>query len=171
MNRILCGMALAVLSTYAHAHVTLEQQSAPAGSTYKAVFRVGHGCDGSPTTAVTIFLPDGFNGFKPMPKPGWLLEVRNEALAQPYESHGKPVTERVASVTWRGGRLLDSEYDEFVLRGSLPASAGKRWIRVLQQCEKGQNDWAQIPTPGASRPPFPAAALELMPATSTVHKH
>lgn len=172
MKKILSGMALAVLSTTAvQAHVTLEQQSATASTTYKAVFRVGHGCEGSPTTAVTVFLPEGFVGFKPMPKAGWQLDVKTEKLAQPYESHGKPVTERVASVSWRGGRLLDGEYDEFVMRGSLPATPGKRWIRVLQQCEKGQNDWAEVPVEGKPRPAFPPAALDIQPAAGHAHHH
>ena len=38
----------------AHAHVTLEQPKAPAGSTVKAVLRVGHGCDGSATHTLRV---------------------------------------------------------------------------------------------------------------------
>ena len=33
------------------AHITLETEKAPPDSTYKAVLRVGHGCEGKPTTA------------------------------------------------------------------------------------------------------------------------
>ena len=39
---------LAAIASDARAHVTLEQQQAVAGSTYKAVLRVPHGCEGSP---------------------------------------------------------------------------------------------------------------------------
>lgn len=169
---ILCASLSAPL---AQAHVTLEQQSAVASSNYKAVFRVGHGCDGSPTTAVTVFLPEGFVGGKPMPKAGWKLDVRTEKLARPYESHGKPVTERAAQFTWSGGRLLDAEYDEFVVRVTLPEKVGKQWIRVLQQCEKGQNDWAEVPVEGKPRPAMPPAALEIVPAPApaapAAHSH
>ena len=52
-------LAAASLAGAAQAHITLEQPSAEAGSTYKAVFRVGHGCDGSPTRAITVHLPPG----------------------------------------------------------------------------------------------------------------
>lgn len=164
------ALAASVLPA-AQAHVTLEQASAVAGSTYKAVFRVGHGCAGSPTTRITVFLPPGFVGAKPMPKPGWALSIQNEPLLQPYDSHGQPITERAAVITWSGGRLLDAEYDEFVLRGNLPAEAGQHYFRVLQSCEKGENDWAAIPT-GHDQPAFPAAVLTLTPATAKPsHQH
>ncbi len=166
----LLGAALCLPA--AQAHITLEQKSAVAGSSYKAVFRVGHGCDGAATTAITVFLPEGFVGAKPMPKAGWQTEISKEKLAQPYDSHGTPVTERAAQISWRGGLLRDAEYDEFVISLSLPATPGKRWIRVLQQCEKGQNDWAAIPVEGQPRPRFPAAALDLLPAAEAhAHQH
>ena len=50
--------AFACLSA-ASAHVTLERQEAPVGSSYKAVLRVPHGCDGSPTTAIRVRVPAG----------------------------------------------------------------------------------------------------------------
>ena len=80
---------LVCAASAAHAHVTLEQPKAAAGSSYKAVFRIGHGCAGSATHTVNVALPAGFRGAKPMPKPGWTLTVRKAALAQPYESHGR----------------------------------------------------------------------------------
>ena len=38
-------------ATAAFAHITLETQEAKVGSTYKAVLRVPHGCDGKATKA------------------------------------------------------------------------------------------------------------------------
>jgi uncharacterized protein YcnI len=52
MNRIrvaaLAAATALALTGAAMAHVTLETAEAPAGSYYKAVMRVGHGCEGSP---------------------------------------------------------------------------------------------------------------------------
>ena len=110
------------LSFSATAHVTLEQQSAIAGSTYKAVVRVPHGCGVSPTTSITVFLPDGFIGAKPMPKAGWNLSTTIEKLAVPFDSHGTMIETRPAVIKWSGGLLQDSEYDEFIFRVSLPAA-------------------------------------------------
>jgi len=47
-RRLLAGAAgvLATLSC-ASAHITLEQQQAPVASSYKAVMRVPHGCEGA----------------------------------------------------------------------------------------------------------------------------
>jgi len=50
-------------------HVTLEQRQAAVGAAYKAVFRVPHGCDGSPTIAIRVRIPEGVLDVKPMPKP------------------------------------------------------------------------------------------------------
>lgn len=51
MKFLTLALLIAVLCTpSALAHVTLENQQAPIGSTYKAVFRVPHGCKGNPTT-------------------------------------------------------------------------------------------------------------------------
>ena len=43
----------------AHAHVTLDQPDAFAGATTKLTFNITHGCAGSPTLAVTAYLPPG----------------------------------------------------------------------------------------------------------------
>ena len=51
--------ALAVIAPWAQAHVTLEQKQAPAGSYYKAVVQVTHGCAGSAMTAIRVQIPEG----------------------------------------------------------------------------------------------------------------
>ena len=154
----------------AGAHVTLEQPAAAAGSYYKATLRVGHGCAGSPTTALTVFLPEGFQGAKPMPKPGWQQVIAKAKLAQPYESHGKRVIEDVASITWKGGSLADAHYDEFALFGKLPAREGKLYFKVLQECESGKNEWFAIPEAGKSLHDYPQPAAELL-LTAPEHAH
>lgn len=173
--------ALMLLTLGAQAHVTLDQATAPAGSIYKAVFKVGHGCDGSPTHTLTVRLPAGFRGAKPVPRAGWTLTVRRDTLAQPYDSHGKKITEDVVEVSWKAASreawLDDAWYDEFTVRGQLPDQAGPLWFKVLQVCEKGSNDWAQVPTAGTSTQGLssPAALLEVRAAepaaSAAVHLH
>lgn len=145
-------LATLALAGGAHAHITLEQKSAPAGSTYKAVFRVGHGCAGSATRAIVVHVPAGVQHAQPMPKAGWTVEV------QP--AGGAPT-----QIAWRGGPLPDAHYDEFVLRAKLPAQAGPLWWRVQQQCENGENDWANIPANGTDTRGVksPAALLNVLP--------
>ena len=160
-----------------HAHVTLEQPKAPAGSTVKAVLRVSHGCDGSATHTVRVSIPTGLRGAKPMPKAGWSLDVRRAALAQPYESHGRPVTEDVVEVTWKANSrdawLADAHYDEFVVRGQLPYKPGALWFKVQQVCERGELNWADVPPAGVSIRGLkaPAVLLEVTPADGAGHPH
>lgn len=164
-------IAVLLLPASAPAHVVLEHQSAQAGSYYKAVFRVGHGCDGAATTSITVRLPEPMASVKPMVKPGWTVALRAEAPATPLMHHGKPVTEAVVEVTWTGGPLADAHYDEFALMLKLPATPGRRWFKVKQVCERGENDWSQVPADGATTQGLktPAARLDIEPAGEKPH--
>jgi uncharacterized protein YcnI len=169
--------ALLASSAASYAHIVLADQAALAGTSYRATFRVGHGCDGSPITALRVTLPLGFTGAKPMPKPGWVLAVKVGKLDKPYASHGKTMTDDVVEISWTAAdqdhALPDAHYDEFVLRGGLPAAAGPVWFKVLQTCEKGSIDWAQIPAQGTSTSglKFPAALLEIIASGPVGHQH
>src|SRR6266853_1448549 len=69
--KILLGAFLvAAGASVALGHITLENQQAAVGASYKAVLRVPHGCEGSATVAVRVRIPEGFIEVKPMPKPG-----------------------------------------------------------------------------------------------------
>lgn len=135
----------------AFAHATLETATAKAGTTYKAVMRIPHGCDGSPTRTVRIVIPNGVVSVKPMPKPGWALETIKGDYDKPVLDAGKTVTDGVKEIIWSGGRLLDEHYDEFVFRArladTLPAHAPVHFA-TTQLCEKGEVAWVQIPAPG-----------------------
>jgi uncharacterized protein YcnI len=180
--RLFCALApfsaaLCALPLTAAAHVTLEQPAAPAGTGYKAVLRVTHGCEGTATHTVRVLVPEGFRGAKPMPKPGWALELRLAPLAAPYASHGRGVTDDVVEITWRAASreawLPDAHYDEFVLRGQTPDAARPLWFKVQQLCEKGQWDWSDVPASGTSTRGLraPAVLLEVQPAGDGGHKH
>ncbi len=162
-----CAAALLSLSVPAFAHVTLEQGQAIAGSTYKAVVRVPHGCAGSATTAVRVKIPDGMTGVKPMPKAGWNLATTKGKLATPIsDGHGGQITEGVTEVVWSGGKLLDEHYDEFVFRGALPNTPNTVvYFPTVTECEKGVDRWIEIPAAGQSSNDlkYPSPALRLTP--------
>lgn|GEM_PF-460841 len=164
--RLALAACAAAWAGAAQAHITLEQPRAEAGSTYKAVFRVGHGCDGAATHTLIVHLPPGVQEARPSPKAGWTVERRIGSLAQAGTSHGKTVTEGVRQIVWRGGPLDDAHYDEFVLRAKLPEQVGPLWFRVEQRCEGGATtDWAEVPASGTSTRGLkaPAALLEVVP--------
>lgn len=161
----------------ARAHVVLEYQVAPAAASYRATFKVSHGCDGSPTRQISIDIPAGVRGAKPMPKPGWAVEIVRGKLAAPYTSHGRTVTEDVTRITWlartREDQLPHDQYDEFVLAVQTPAQAGTLYWPVRQVCEQGRLDWDQIPAPGQKPGELksPAAVLEVFPSAAGGHAH
>lgn len=164
------------LFSSANAHVTLEYQVANAGSSYKASFRVGHGCGDSPTREIVVTLPAGVDNAKPMPKPGWNIAIEREKLAQPRSDHGKPVTDEVRRIRWSAKTPADALpgdfYDEFVLQARLPQQAGTIYWPVEQVCVQGRMDWSEVPAAGQKLHDLksPAAALELMPAAGG-HAH
>ncbi|HVZ43782.1 MAG TPA: YcnI family protein [Ramlibacter sp.] len=157
-------IALATMACAAHAHVTLEYEVAAAGASYKATFRVGHGCGASPTKQIAVTIPDGVKGAHPMPKPGWTLELRKDA-------------DRVARVVWtaktREDMLPSTQYDEFVLVARMPDQAGSLYWPVSQVCEEGRADWKDVPQAGQSLAELksPAAYLEVIPADGTASGH
>ena len=119
----IAGSMLAATSAFAHA--TLDRTEAPADSFYKAVFGIGHGCDGQPTLRVRVRIPEGITSVKPQPKAGWELTIRREKVPQPLTgTHGVPVTEVVTEVMW-SGKLPDDNFDEFLIQVRLPNKAGQ----------------------------------------------
>lgn len=167
-----CALAFGAAATLAPAlaHVVLEYQVAPAGSSYKASFKVGHGCGNSATRQVVVDIPAGVRGARPMPKPGWALEVRRETLDQPYTSHGRSIAEDVTRISWtartREDALPAAHYDEFALAATLPQEPGALYWPVRQVCEEGRNDWIEVPAAGQKLSDLksPAALLEVLPA-------
>jgi uncharacterized protein YcnI len=67
----------------------------------------------------------------------------------------------------------DSQFDEFSFMGRLPDQAGPLWVKVLQTCESGQNDWSDIPPHGTNTRGLksPAALLDVQPAPAHQHHH
>lgn len=165
----------ALLAGTAHAHITLDQPAAPAGSSYRATFKVGHGCDGAATTVIAVTLPEGLRGAKPMPKPGWTLTTTRRPLKAPYESHGKAITDELAEVRWTANSpadaLPDAWYDEFVVRASLPADPGELWFAVRQTCTEGEWHWAEKPSAANPKPRAPAVKLVVQPVAAAAQPH
>lgn len=167
MKRLLLIAAslLGAIATPAMAHIGLAQGEAIVGTTFRATLVVGHGCAGAATTQVQVQVPEGFYNVRPMPKAGWQLEVETGSYEQPFENHGTTLTEGVKVITWSGGDLPDSQFDEFVFRGTFGANlepGTKFYFPVLQQCGDVEDAW--IDTSGEEDAEYPAPSVELQPA-------
>ncbi|MGE0829162.1 MAG: YcnI family protein [Hyphomonadaceae bacterium] len=176
MKRILLSAlalgALALSAPAALAHVVLAEPRAEAGGYYAGFFRISHGCGASPTVAVRIEIPDGITTARPQPKAGWRLLVERETLAQPIQSEGGLITERVRAITWRG-RLPADQFDQFGIVMKLPAQAGPIYFRTIQTCADGERRWIDIPADGQAwgSLPNPAPVLTLYSNTQEEHAH
>jgi len=170
--RAASAAALMLSAAPAFAHATFEKGEAAVGSTYKAVLRVPHGCDGNATTSVKVQIPEGFFSVKPMPKAGWELTTVKGPYQNTYESHGSKVTEGVTEITWSGGNLPDEFYDEFVFRGTIAASlevGSTLYFPAVQICTTGEATWIEIPVEGQPEPDGPAPGVKLIEAGDHHH--
>lgn len=163
--------AAVLLATQAQAHVTLEQTSGVADTYQKLTFRVGHGCDGSPTKSITVLLPESVVGTKPMQKAGWKIKTVEGKLSVPVESHGRKISTAVREVKWSGGPLADEFFDEFTVQSKLPAEAGKLYFRVVQECVKGSMAWDEMPGEAGVKLKAPAPFLDVLPADKAAQQH
>ncbi len=146
-----CAAALSLCSAAALAHATLAVTEAEPDAAYRGVIRVGHGCAGSPTTAIRVTVPDGVVAAQPMPKPGWTVAIETGPYAKPALHHGRTLTEGVRAITWSGASLPDAFYDEFTfvarMTGDLAVGSAVPFP-ILQTCEAGRRDWAEIAAAG-----------------------
>lgn len=149
--RPLISCAAACLVSIAQAHVTLVPGGATAGSDYPAAFRVGHACkDAGATTAIRVRVPAGFTPVEAMPRPGWTVTLSATEVAWVAAS--------------AQAALPAKERANFVVRGKLTDRPGTLWFKVLQVCDQGSADWAQLPARDGDKPEFPAARLDVLAA-------
>jgi periplasmic copper chaperone A len=147
----------------ASAHVTVEPAELQAGYTY-AEFSVPHGCDGSPTTRLSVQIPPGIASVKPQEVAGWRIATEEGTLPEPVSIFGEETTEGVTEVRWTGGPLPDSHLQRFGL--SLFVSdtlAGQTvFFPAVQQCEEGVHRWIAIPVEGEEEPEEPAPGISIL---------
>ncbi len=148
----------------ASAHVNATASETAAGAYSLVTFSVAHGCDGSPTTSLTITLPQELSDATPTVNPNWTISTAVEKLDTPRTlANGSKVSERMKSITYTAKTpLADHQRDTFTLSVQLPDTAGTTLnFPTLQSCETGQTDWAQIPAAGADHDSVDAPAPSL----------
>lgn len=156
--RLFAGAGVTALSiiasqSSAFAHITLATGETRANTYYKAVLQVPHGCDGQATQSIRVQIPEGVISVKPMPKPGWTLNITRGSYAKSYESHGKAVTEGPKEIVWSGGSLSDDNYDEFVFTSFVSGDfqPGQTvYFPTSQKCGSAEINWSEIPAAGQS---------------------
>lgn len=140
------GATLGVWGAPAWAHVDAQPGQVPAGAEADVDFVVSHGCDDSPTTSLTIQLPEGVSG-TPLAVAGF---------------QGAVAEGRV--VRWTGGNIPADQKQAFRVHLRLPNTPGATlYFPTIQSCQLGEIRWIELPTAGQEPHQLesPAAALRL----------
>lgn len=130
----------------AAAHVDPEPAQVPAGRTTTVALHIEHGCDGSPTTEVSVGVPGGVTDMAGVAKDGWAVE------------------DGASAVTFRGGPLEADTRDHFDVTFTAPMAPGVIHLPVVQTCVQGELPWIAIAEPGQPEPEHPAPSVEVVPA-------
>ncbi len=132
------GLVLAV-PLAASAHVTVSPDEATAGEYSVLTFAFSHGCEHSPTTSLTIDVPEGVASIAPQIEPGWQIERvgGNEGIpAQIVYTADAPVESGLrATVT------LQVQFAEDLTAQNVA-------FPVLQTCVDGVTDWSELAEEG-----------------------
>ena len=94
-TQLVLALATSLTAVAALSHVVLDDTIAAAGAAYRAVLRVGHGCEGAATNSLSVTISTGFVAAQPLVKSGWNITTKVGKLAEPYEMHGTKITESV----------------------------------------------------------------------------
>ncbi|OUE20804.1 hypothetical protein BFL34_01622 [Clavibacter michiganensis] len=150
------GLALALSAPLAaSAHIELDASATAPATLSVLTFAVGHGCEGSATTALAIRFPADVQAVKPTLAPGW-------SVAEQEAADGTTVTYTADSP------LPDALRATVQVEALLPvdgAAGDVVTFPTLQTCVAGSTDWAETPAAG-TEPDHPAPAITLTDAAS-----
>ncbi|MEV4687803.1 YcnI family protein [Microbacterium sp. LWH3-1.2] len=134
------GLALAIgapLAASAHVHVTPE--AASAGGTQTLTFSFSHGCDGSPTTALAVDIPEGVGNATPVVQGGW-------TVTRQLGPDGVPTRVVYTSdAPVEDGLKAAVSMDVLFAEGTADSTLA---FPVTQTCAEGETEWTQIAEDG-----------------------
>lgn len=107
----------------AWAHVVVSPEEVPADSFQVLTVRVPTEKD-IPTTGIRVEVPEGFTVSRVQPVPGWEYELEEDGGA-------------VRAITWSGGEIGDTEFQEFAVQARTPEDTGAYAWRAFQIYEDG----------------------------------
>ena len=111
------------LTSVVSAHVRVLPEEVPAGSFEVFTIRVSTEKD-IPTTGLRVEVPGGFAISRVEPVPGWDYELEEEDGV-------------VSAITWSGGEIGETEFQQFDIQGQTPQESGEYPWRVFQTYQHG----------------------------------
>jgi uncharacterized protein YcnI len=120
---LLAACLLLATTGVAGAHVRVLPEEVPADNFEVFTVRVPTEKD-IPTTGVRVEVPEGFDISRVQPMSGWDYELEEEAGA-------------VRAITWSGGEIGETEFQQFYVQGKTPAEPGEYLWNAYQTYEDG----------------------------------
>ena len=160
------AVALVAVAPMAAAHVTVNPGEAEKGGFARLTFRVPNERDDATTTTVEVNFPEEapFTSVRVKPKTGWTYTMERRTLDEPLDNHGEMVTEVVSKITWTGGTIGTTEFEEFdVSVGRMPEDGDFLLFPSIQTYSSGEVvRWIDEPVEGGEEPERPAPLLTLV---------
>ena len=160
------AVALVALAPMAAAHVTVNPGEAEKGGFARLTFRVPNERDDATTTTVEVNLPEDapFTSVRVKPKTGWTYTMEKRTLDEPIDNNGEQITEVVSKITWTGGTIGTTEFEEFdVSVGRMPEEGEFLLFPSIQTYSSGEVvRWIDEPVEGGEEPERPAPQLTLV---------
>ncbi len=161
----LSGALVLTVAGSAAAHVYFNPAEAPSDGYATLNLEVPHGCEGSPTTKVRVQVPPSVPSVTPGRSPFWNITTK-EGKKDKVELHGETITSGVSEIVYTARQPLpDGELDVLPVSLKMPAAKEGQvvYFPTVQECEKGETSWIQIPAEGESgeelESPAPAVTL------------
>lgn len=155
----------------ASAHVTVNPNTAVAGSYSKITFRVPNESAKADTVKVSVQFPldHPFASVSVKKEPGWTAAVTTTKLAKPIsDDDNASITEAVSSITWTadaGGRIALGQFAEFDLSvGPVPKVASLAFDATQTYSDGSVVRWNQATPASGEEPEHPAPVLTISPA-------
>ena len=121
---LLAACLLLGTASVAWAHVRVLPEEVPADSFEVFTVRVPTERE-VPTTEVRVEVPEGFTVSRVEPVPGWDYELEEEEGI-------------VRAITWSGGEIGETEFQEFDIQGRTPAEPGEYPWNAFQTYQDGE---------------------------------
>ena len=136
------AVLLVVGTTAAAAHVDAEANDVTPDGFTRIVLSFHHGCEGQPTTALRVRLPEGATDVAAEDVEGFTAEVAD------------------GEVRWSGGSVPDGTEAEFAFSARLAQPDGTEVpVPTIQECPDGENAWIEPPTDDESEASSPAPVI------------
>ena len=147
--------------THVFAHAVLDRQFIAPGQTFHLSIAIGHGCDGSGTTRVSVTIPEGIIVTKVDALARFKSQTRIVKFEKPWAGSQGQITEGIKEITWSEGLLADKSRGEFGFE--FLASADLKLDQVLsfpvvQICEQGERRWVEEASNAEARAKLKAPA-------------